>query len=515
MRICFLSPCPVLPSKSKPSSTCQVLQFSPRCCKSPPPIRRARLPIPFRPSEKTPALLRRPEAVIAATAVALFMLAASALRSVRETFEIIRRGAIGVTEMGDLRAKLRKKKQENEFLKSAVDATRASVENMDVFLRVQKRRVEIVEERLERVTKEKEEVENVLKRVKEREAVVDELRIEMEREKKEGVAEWRVDEIKGKLEGVERQVNMERNVLQKVQQELRERVEKERKEVAQLREDVRGRNANLDKERRERNIGKERYQLVEQRLEKVRGEFEGTLDELAERRRRIETVEEQTKRIKRIVKKKTQEIAINEGKLSHNVKAEIDRLKGERHKFGQLVDHAERGHQNGLGRLQELYKAIADADEKLALLYQSIERTESKDVSDNPGSDIGNLAQDTKVEHLLDNMPTQIPGMIFEDQHNLQPTTAASVQTDTQMETRGSASTSMDAQQEPQQKRRRGRPRKNPVTDAVKSQPKSRGRPRKVKQDSSMTEEEPAAPKRKRGRPRKKPVPPLVSQQTE
>lgn len=105
---------------------------------------------PFRP-KSAPALLKRPESVLALVTVTMLSTAAYMMRATQRVRDAITSRIRHHLETQRLEARLRVRQREREFLSSALAATRTTLQNTEAYVATQRTRADNAEEKLTRL----------------------------------------------------------------------------------------------------------------------------------------------------------------------------------------------------------------------------------------------------------------------------------------------------------------------------------------------------------------------------
>lgn len=465
---------------------------------------------------------------------------------------------------------LASREKERLFLETAVESTQATLENTKTFLKAQQRRLALAHERLTQLEAERNDLDQAADTVRKRRMELVRGEAELEKAKREGgVGRDQLRELEVQMEALrdglrvnEESVRCERERLEKEEAEQKVAVDAMRDEADRLETVLVEKELQLNAEREERDAFEKRFGEVESELGKRNVEFEKTLVELEERRKRIETIQKETQSLGRLVKKRKswlmQRASGNDlqpvEKSSQRLQAEIESTlrslavardnkvekTKERERLAGLVAHRDAQlsdlrdqltalQQNPTNRVQERGTTESDGKEGLSLAalvnepYGEIEPFLTHSANLKSGQAETHQAQDDQESVVPDDVTISLwssdatiaPASEDVNLQSAGPHGQSEVTQDSRDVVTLTSTVSSDS--DLHTKRRRGRPRKTPLPDELKSKrPKRpRGRPRKLLNDSDPVSTLTAEPKRKRGRPRKKPLTPLVPQQAE
>lgn len=464
------------------------------------------------------------------------------------------------------------REKERKFLESAASATEDTVANTKLFLEAQQRRAKLAEEKLERIEVERRELEEVACGVRERETRIAEMEDQLERERRKNLEgkgslhdmETKVAKMKKELTEFEEKVGHERVKLQKDEDEQKNRMEDVGAEVARLKALLVERENRLKRESAERDRFRERHKEAERDLSVTNDRFEQTLEDLQQRRKKIDQIATQVRSIASLSKKKEQRIRNVEEVLASranmenteniqleqkHVLSELARLEEKEIKAKLEVEHLgrkvvarEMQVQSMLEELNRLQKVNEEESKKAAKPSIFVEPPVNfasdlsppefrEDGEFSSGVRGGKSADQGLSTSILDSGDSDV---VSDDvghsllrnvsipksrEYDLTESRDGSLHVANMTRHESGEDSAInytvapvaDLGEEPQPKKRPGRPRKvSPADDAEAMKPKrGRGRPRKVKSEGTVA----GAPstKRSRGRPRKESETPLVS----
>lgn len=349
-------------------------------CKSEPvpvakPKRAQLLPAP----SEAAALLRKPEAVVAATAAGLFMLAVSALRSVRLAFASV---AARSSVLGEARRRAlwsEKRRQERLFLESAVNATEATLDNTQTYLAAQRERADAAEKMLEKIAVRRERLDEAARELRDRRKELMEKECELEEERRrkgvkgEALVEMEAELERGRegLNALEKMAERERGLLQEEEATQRERLKNAKKEIARLETLLLENERQLERERAERELYVKKHAEAERTLQVASGSLEVAVSDLEKRRKRIEEMEIEAKTAE--VQAKRKQEGINAVLMSDvdvdSIRRSIETVKQQQDVCEEAMIFGKETYQSKLNEITEMRALIAERDAKLKQLH--------------------------------------------------------------------------------------------------------------------------------------------------
>lgn len=513
----------------------------------------------------SPALLRGPEAVVAVIAVGMVMAVAFLANASRRIASDIAQRARNITTIRQLQASKLNKLQQQQYLESAVEATRATLLNTESFLAAQVKRAEIAEQRLEELNSTRKEVEAAMENTRQKRAdLIDvERALQIERGKAEvnETLVLRLEENitlrKESLQVCETDAELAHRALQEAEESANHSLQMALRDKEDLERALEQKRIQLEFELEERNQFMETFADAERELESASGTFEKTISDLETRRQRIDRVSAEAEAIKNVLTQKEANLqAVVEGEVNasqiedslHQIQSEQKNIRSSLEEMKVVEQEKTSQRKILLEKVTAREIEIAELRNRLEVLHKS--RTEPNNAQDgelgdqvnptissspniaNPGEAEEVSMKESAIQNNFESPEVDLPNADdvgpHSDQNPVKATKSQSLRkmTDgTAQFTEGDLQTSDElvssdkvvmessAQKEAQQpapRRRVGRPRKTPSSSsAVKSSPdapkRGRGRPRKVVAAGDTSSE--VAPKRKRGRPRKNPLP--------
>eukprot|EP00177_Eucheuma_denticulatum_P008160 GFKZ01014855.1.p1 GENE.GFKZ01014855.1~~GFKZ01014855.1.p1 ORF type:complete len:631 (+),score=124.35 GFKZ01014855.1:252-2144(+) len=547
-------PGPTAPQPSPPTTT------NPQA----PPV--LRLPTP----SSAPSLLRKPESVLAATAAGLFVLAATAWRSARVVIASFVARSFVLNDFHRRKQLLASREKERLFLETAVDSTQLTLDNTKTFLKAQQKRLAVSTERLRELEVERNELDHAADTVRKRRLELARLEAELDDAKRKGgngrddlrELAAKLDRLRDDLRLKEENVRCERERLEKEDAQQKAAVDATRAEADRLESVLVEKEIQLKREREERDAFEKRFGEVEKELGKRNVEFESTLGELEERRRRIESIQKESQSLGRVVKKRKawlmqrggendlQPVEESSQRLQAEIESTLKSLALARDKKMEKTKERERlagmvaNRDAQISNLKDQLSALQQEATKDAQLRGPRENTSKEVLS--PAAPVNEL--DRVLEPFLTQSAASKGDQGESDQKQAfqarmvpddatmslwsTDATIAHASADGNLQSAGphgrskvtqhtgdivTLTSTVISDSDLHTKRRRGRPRKTPLPDELESKrPKRpRGRPRKTSNQDDTGGTPAAEPKRKRGRPRKKPLTPLVPQQAE
>lgn len=362
------------------------------------------------PPSETPALLRKPEAVVVATAAGLFMLADSALRSVRIAFASIaaRTAILGEARRNELWRE--KRRRECEFLESAVTATEATLENTRRFLTAQRVRADAAEKTLEKIAARRQQLDEAARELRERKKEMIEKECELEEERrKRGVKDAVLVEMEAEMqkgrEGVaalEKLARRERDLLKEAGTAQRKKLAGAQRETSRLETLLFEKKSQLERELAERELYFQRHIEAERTLEVASGSLEVAVSDLENRRKRIEDMEAEARVVETQAKRKQEGInAVLMGDVGvDEIKRSIATVKQQQEMYAEAMKAGSETYEAKLSEISEMKDLLEKRDAQLQQLRVKMQGTVARGASQSKEKVIGvsQIAEETREE---------------------------------------------------------------------------------------------------------------------
>lgn len=327
---------------------------------------------PFRPKSSS-ALLKRPESVLALVTVTMLSTAAYMMRATQRVRDAITSRIRQHLETQRLEARLRARQREREFLSSALAATRATLQNTEAYVAVQRTRADNAEEKLNRLEAMAKDLRDVERRrdslraeLNYVETALNELEIDnaknIPRSEQEAVQNASAARgLRNQLEQLN--VNYE-DVLQQVKDKRAEHVR-----VQALNDELGRKNNQVHNVAQARQLADEKRQKEENQVKNLETNVSSTMQLVEEQRRQIEAVSSGLERTSSLLKQKRDRLKeLEDPQMSGGMPkmhVTISKLDEEAVKLQNMLDEKSSAFHAVESERTELNSQLTSADNRL------------------------------------------------------------------------------------------------------------------------------------------------------
>lgn len=325
-----------------------------------------------------------------ATAAGLFLLAASAFRSVRVVFASVSARTSLLGEARRRANRLEKRQRECVFLESAVRATEATLANTETFLAAQRGRADSAEERLEQIAASRQQLDDAAREIRERRRELAEKERELEEERRRAGRDGEVlmkmevelEKSKDGVEALEKVAEKEKKRLEEEEREQKAKLEEANRETTRLETLLVEKEKQLAREREERDRYMQKHAEAERALEIASGSLERAVTDLEERRKRIEQMEAEAKRVELEAKRKKEGMmAVVKGEVdSGEIEVSMETVQIHRQKCEEAMEKGDEHYKSKLNDINSMKSLLGQRDAELDDLrsrLQTVEKAKS------------------------------------------------------------------------------------------------------------------------------------------
>lgn len=438
-----------------------------------------------------PSLLRKPESVIAIVTLGFLSTIAFLVSSARRITSDVAARANYVMGTRRLEARLRARVRERNFLKSAVEATYATLDNTTSYLEAQRRRVTIAEETLERLESQRHDLQQAEQRRNELVQLVTTAERDLTAEKRMAVNDE--DTLRQMQDSVATHrsnlASFEQN-LQSASEQLQHEQQKEHTDLIATRANIETLENELSKTTRVLNDAlKMKDQLdstcsdAESRADTLHATVRNTLSDVEDHRRMIDNMTQRAESVKRDIQRKRKDTlsARDDAAPNDNMESVITDINSQKKDAEFSLAELDTRQTDLAREKHDLLDQLSTKDESLHILREQLANLEKLAMPSEASDELS--ARATEDGLLTERQDIHMDDKIKSKQSEATPPSR-------RKHTRESPSKSVEVIDQTQANQNRTKPR--------------RGRPRKTVAAIDEDMKQGGKPRKKRGRPRKK-----------